>query len=282
MEEILSIITKIEEQKKNKDRCNIYINGEYAFSCNKEIAYRYKLKENSAIKIADIKHALIENNYLSCKDTALNIIERSYKSEKEIREKLQSKGYDEKSIDKSIDFLKSYNYLDDVKYVELYIKEKIKTQGKNKIKYSLLRKGISEEIVKAKLELIDNDIQYTAAEIMAKKKYTLLVKEEKDIRKLYKKLGEFLMRNGYDGDLVKEILAKVVNKDDIKEQNSVTEQVSDINDIALKRYSIIIKSEKDENKIYKKLMDYLLRRGYLYEDIKIIVKDIIKNGGINE
>lgn len=281
MEESLTIVTKIEEQKKNKNRCNVYINGEFSFACSKEIVYKYKLKENCAVKIADIKHALVENNYLNCKETALNIIERSYKSEKEIRDKLQSKGYDIKSIDKSIEFLKSYNYVDDERYAELYIKEKMKTQGKNKIKYSLIKKGLPEELIKSKLEVIGYNNQYDTAKALADKKYSLLIKEENDIRKIYKKLGDTLIRNGFDSEIVNEILDKVVCKEDIIPQNSILQNETDIKDIALKRYNIIIKSEKDEIKIYKKLMDYLLRRGFLYEDIKIIIKDLVNNGGVN-
>lgn len=283
MEESSVIVTKIEEQKKNKERCNIYINGDFAFSCSKEIVFKFKLKENTEILMSEIRQSLIENNFLMCRETALNIIEKSYKSEKEIRDKLQSKGYDLKSIDKSIEFLKSYNYLDDEKYSELYIKEKIKTQGKNKIKYSLIKKGISEETIKSHLELINNDVQYDTARSLAEKKYALLIKEENDIRKIYKKLGEYLIRNGFDSEIVNEVLDKIVDKDNIIQQNSVSQEKCNIKDIALKRYNIIIKSEKDKNKIYKKLSDYLLRRGFLYEDIKIIIKNIINNdGGIDE
>ncbi|WP_416176548.1 hypothetical protein [Clostridium sp.] len=42
-----------------------------------------------------------------------------------------------------------------------------------------------------------------------------------------------------------------------------------------KRYNIIARSENDVNKLKRKLSQYLMRRGYLWEDIKPILKTIL-------
>ena len=41
----MSKITKIEVGKRNKERVNIYIDYEYAFSINMELVYKFGLKE---------------------------------------------------------------------------------------------------------------------------------------------------------------------------------------------------------------------------------------------
>ena len=49
-------------------------------------------------------------------------------------DKLLQKEYDIKTVDRIMEFLKSYSFINDDKYAELYVKEKIRVQGKRKDK----------------------------------------------------------------------------------------------------------------------------------------------------
>ena len=93
-----------------------------------------------------------------------------------------------------------------------------------------------------------------------------------------KNLGDFLVRSGYSFDIVSEVVKNVM-KDIIYETKEKAERTEDDNskimELAQKRYNIIIKSEKDDTKVYKKLSDFLLRKGYNWDDIKHIVKSVV-------
>ena len=84
----MSKITKIEAQKRTKDRVNIYIDESYAFSVSAELVYREGLRKDLEINEEKLKEVVKEDNIIKCKNTALRIVERSYKTEKEIIEKL--------------------------------------------------------------------------------------------------------------------------------------------------------------------------------------------------
>lgn len=272
----MGIITKIEVQKRNKNRVNVYIDNEYSFSCSAELVYSHDLKLKKSVDIDYLKEVVNEDNYLKCKNDALRVIEKTYKSEKELREKLIKKEYEEKIIDRALDFLKEYNFLDDSKYADMYIKDKIKLQGKNKIKYSLIRKGIAEDLIKEKLKAYSGDVELNTALKLAEKKYAILSKNENDSRKLYKKLGDTLLRNGFSGDIASEVLNKVIIHDESKEEKVKAVDEEEVYRAAEKRYNIISKSEKDKRKLYKKLSDYLLRRGYNWDQVKSTVNLLIE------
>lgn len=210
-------ITKIEIQKKNENRVNIYINNVYAFSCSKELIYTYSLSANKNVEMETLNNIIAEDNYIKCKNSALKIIERAYKSEKELFNKLLEKGYDENTIISVIEFLKKYNFIDDIAYTKMYIKDKIKAEGKNKIKFALIKKGIAEEIIKNELENIDEDIQSDTAMAIAEKKLKTLQKNENDNRKLYKKLGDYLLRKGFQWEEIRSILNKLLKEDNFEE-----------------------------------------------------------------
>lgn len=206
-------ITSIETQKRNSERVNIYINEEFAFACYNELVYKENLKKDMIVDLDKLKKIIIEEEFLKCKNSALRIVEKTYKTEKEMKDKLLEKGYEEETIEKTIDFLKEYNFLNDEKFSIMYAKDRSKTEGKNKIKYSLIRKGIDKEIVEATLENIDNDIEEEIAYNLAFKKYKLLVNRENDKYKLNQKLFRFLLGKGYSFDLIKSVINKVTNEE---------------------------------------------------------------------
>lgn len=216
MNMLKNIISSIEVQKKNKNRVNIYVNGEYLLSCSAELVYTQGLKAGREIDIEKLNVIIEEDNYLKCKNDALKTLEKVYKTEKEIKEKLILKGYDEKCIEKVICFLREYKFIDDERFSDMYISEKLKTQGKNKIKFDLLRRGIPVEIVNQKIDMISEcgkDLEASAAYELAKKKYNTIIKSESDSRKTYKKLSEFLVRKGYSWETAKKVVNKILKAD---------------------------------------------------------------------
>lgn len=271
-------VTDIEAQKKNAERVNVYINDEFAFPCSLELVYKYGLQKGKVVQEENLKAIAEEDSFLMGKSYALRCIERTYKSEVQVKDKLIAKGYEEKVIIRVIDFMKSYEFIDDNRYAEAYIKEKMRTSGRNKIKFALSKKGIAENIIQEKLEVLLKSGEKEVALVLGEKKLIQLMKSEKDRNKLYKKLGDFLVRSGYSFDIVSEVVQNVM-KDIIYEPEEKVERTeaddSKLMELARKRYNIIIKSEKDHMKIYKKLSDFLLRKGYKWDEIKNIVKSVL-------
>lgn len=208
-------ITKIESQKKNKDRVNIYLDYKYAFAMNAELVYREDLKVNLEVDEEKFYDLVKKDNFSKCKENSLRIIERSYKTEKEIKEKLIERGYELEEISKVVEFLKEYNFINDELYTKMYIKDRIKRQGKEKIKYVLLRKGIDGDLIEEEFSLIDDNEEKIIAIELATKKYTKLLKSESDSYKLWNKLYRFLVGKGYDYSMVKEVIQEVLHMEDI-------------------------------------------------------------------
>ncbi|OOM09287.1 recombination regulator RecX [Clostridium saccharobutylicum] len=207
-------ITKIEIQKTNKERINLFLDGEYAFSLSLELMYKEGLKVNQEVNINILKALAKKESYIRCKESALRIIERNYKTEKEVRDKLKLKGYEDDDIDSSIEFLKNYNFLNDYNYTKAFIKDKINIQGSQKIKYNLIKKGISKEIVQEQLSSINKDDEKITALNLAKKKLNIIKKSENDEYKISGKLYRFLISKGYGYDIVKEVVKEVMALDD--------------------------------------------------------------------
>lgn len=209
-------ITKIEIQKRNKERINLYLDYEYAFSLSAELVYKEGLKVNAEIDSEKLKVLAEHEGLLRCKESALRIIERSYKTEKEVRDKLKLKGYEDISINKSVEFLKEYNFLNDIKYAKAFISDKLNSSGSQKIKYELTQKGISKDIIDEELSKLNKDNEKDAAFNLAKKKFDIIRKKENDNYKISGKLYRYLLSKGYGYDVISGVVKEVMSVDDFQ------------------------------------------------------------------
>lgn len=201
-------ITKIEQQKNNKERINIYINDEFAFGLMMEIKYKYDLKEGMELDEDYIQKVLKEEELSKAKDQALKFLTYRQRSKKEIINKLKSKGYEEDIIENTLSYLEEYGLVNDVEFAKAFMRDKINLNkfGPTRIKYELYKKGIDDSIIEEVLE--EDDEEYTRALVLAKKKLPSYKKDDK--KAIYRKLGGFLQRKGYSYDCINRVLKELV------------------------------------------------------------------------
>jgi regulatory protein len=83
-------ITKIEYQKKNKERFNIYIDDEYGFAVDISILIKYSLKKGMELDDALIDEILLSEEEISVYNYGISVLSRYFKSEYELRLKMKN------------------------------------------------------------------------------------------------------------------------------------------------------------------------------------------------
>ena len=209
----MAIITKIEVQKKNQDRVNIYVNNEFFIAIYTELVYRFGLKKGIDIDEYKLKALLKDEMYIKAKNKALNVLSKSDQSEKKIREKL-SYDFEESVIDKVISFLKDNNFINDDILAQKIVNTNINLNkcGINKIKQNLYIKGINKNSIDEALGDVDYNIEFENAMYLAKKRYNRIKNEDK--RKIYQKISQHLTYKGFNYDIIKRVLNKILNFDE--------------------------------------------------------------------
>lgn len=213
-------ITDIKTNKRNKERVSIFVEDEFVLACSDELVYKRSLKIGDEIDVTVLKEIAKEDEFVKAKDRAYRYLERTYKTEKEVKDYLSKKEYDDGVIERVILVLREYNLTDDYRYAEIFIKSKIKTNGLRKITFDLERKGISKEIIRDALNetvIEDNSVKEVEEEKcfnIGLKKYNLLKKREDDKFKLKSKLFSFLAGRGYDFDLINSVTEKILSEED--------------------------------------------------------------------
>lgn len=158
---------------------------------------------------------------------ALKYLSRRPRSEKELRDYLlkKKKWHSEQfleiqqaTIEKIVEKLKEQRFLNDEEFTQWWIEQRtrFKKKGWRAIVFELKNKGISEDIIKhqeLKVKSDDRELERDERELAREliqqriKRYQGLSKEE-----LYRKLGGFLARRGFDLDIIRACIDEVLRK----------------------------------------------------------------------
>lgn len=201
-------ITNIEPQK-NKNRVNIFVDDLFAIGIDAELRYKYNLEIGMEVDDDFIKDVISAEDENKAINYALNLLSYRQRSEKEVYLSLKRKGFEENQIKNAIEYCKENNYLDDKLFAESYINDKLNLNkfGTERIKYELIIKGISKEIVD-RLLIVDSEEQYHMAKALAEKRLNTYKNDNKNAT--YRKLSGFLQRKGYSYEIISKVMKEIL------------------------------------------------------------------------
>lgn len=203
----------------NKDAKNVIVhfdNDEVLF-LSVDIFYKSGLKKNDEISDDRFSSLIKENQLFHIKQRAFRYLGRRQHSTSELRIKLKQKRYETELINEVLDDLKKKNFLDDTKFAEMFVEEKMKLKlwGEQKLRSELVKRGIKSEIITDVLaNKISEEEKLNNAMIIASKKYDTLKNRNVDKDVIKRKLFTFLNSRGYNYDLIKEVYDELIIKDD--------------------------------------------------------------------
>lgn len=201
------IVTAITPQKNNAERASIFIDGEFAFGLSMQDVLYFKLKEQQEISEKTYTYIKEQLLYIKAQDAALNYISYQMRTESEVRRKLKTLEYEEDVIERVIDFLLKYKYVDDFKFATAFIRQRKKSnpKGQYALWYELKQKGVAEDVIEKALDEEPLDELDDAIRLLQKKVRNLDIIDEKAT----KRLGAFLQRRGYSYAIIKEAMQRV-------------------------------------------------------------------------
>ena len=194
-------VTKLESQKKNPQRLNVYLNGEFAFGVSR--AAVSWLEEGNELSQQKIKTLQTEDQVEQAFQRALHYLSFRVRSEKEIRLNLQKHQIPENIIDPVLNRLRERSLVDDREFAQQWIdnRNRFHPRGKRALSSELYQKGIPYQIIEETLnDLDENELAYKFARIKVDKLKTL------DKSNFQKKMYGYLSRRGFDYGLSKEVV----------------------------------------------------------------------------
>lgn len=203
---IVPKITDIQEQKRNKNRVNIFIDGEFALGVDKYSAEKNGFKIGMSITKEKMEAVVFDSELEKAKGYLVDYL--LHKSKKEIERRLKEKEYSPRVIEALMDFIERYNVVDDTELARKISNDAlfIKDQGRNKIRQKLKQKGIKEEDIDKAFSNIEFDDEVEAAKKALSKKIDTYKRKAKNDYDYKNKCYAYLYQRGFTGDVIEKAL----------------------------------------------------------------------------
>ena len=218
-------ITALEVQQHNKERVNVFLDGEFAFGLAVLEAARLRKGqyltdgEMGALKSQDV----VEQAY----ERAVRFLGQRPRSASEIRRHLADKDVDKVAIEEAIERLETQGYLDDRAFARYWLanRQQFRPRGTRALRFELREKGVPANVIDEVLADFDSgDAAYQAALDKARRFRGL------DRRAFREKLGSYLTRRGFDYETVREVIDRIITEFEDEGSNAIVPSSTDIDD----------------------------------------------------
>ncbi len=203
-------ITKIERQKRNKERYAIFLDGEFAFGLDGEILALKGLSVGQELSEKEIEELEQEDERKRVKIQAFRYLANRDHSEKELTVKLRRKGFSAAAIAWVLEFLKQYKFVNDRGFADVFAHERLlqKPMGRMLLASELRAKGIAPAIIDEVIRKIYEEYDETELALSAARKKFHSLKNQ-PANKAKKKLADFLLRRGFGWEIVRSVLGEL-------------------------------------------------------------------------
>jgi len=193
-------ISAIKQQVKRTGRVSVYLDGRYSFSLARDQLVQLGLKVGQELKPPEVNRLKTDMAYGKLRDLVYKWLSLRSRSEYEINEYLRKKTDDEDLKKRIVEELKLYNYVDDNKFSEMWIRNRrlLKPVSKYRLRQELLQKRVPQEIIAESLDSAKLDDLAAAKAVIARRGQRYADQQ---------KLMAYLARQGFSYDVIKRALA---------------------------------------------------------------------------
>ncbi len=209
-------ITALKVQRRNPNRVNVYLDGEFAFGLSRIVAAWLNVGQLlSEEKI----HVLQQQETREVAyQRALLLLSYRARSEHEVRQRLGEKGFDPPVVDEVIERLKGERFLGDAEFARHWTENRsqFRPRSRRMLRYELKQKGVSEEHIEKALETAEDEseLAYQAGIRYARR----LAGAEQELFR--KRLAGFLARRGFSYGTIAPVIRRIWSEVQVEEPNT--------------------------------------------------------------
>jgi len=197
-------ITALTAQKRNHQRVNVYLDGEFAFGLSRLVAAW--LRVGQTIGDEKIEQLKAEDGREVAYQQAIKYLAYRPRSQAEVRQHLESQDLPPEAIQEALVRLERNGLLNDRQFAQTWIENRseFRPRGRRALAFELRRLGVSPQVIESSLEGIDeNELAYQAG-LKQVRKYQRL--EWQDFRQ---KMIAFLARRGFSYEVSNPVAARL-------------------------------------------------------------------------
>ncbi len=197
-------ITALTLQKRNRQRVNVFLDGEYAFGLARIVAAWLQVgQEISTEKIAQLR---IEDEREVAYQQALRLIQIRPRTASEIRQNLQRHAVTPENIEYILNRLQDSRLLNDASFAQGWVENRsdLRPRSRRALAYELQQRGVDHQLIEE--TLLDVDDEALAYQAASKRAGRLQNLTWQDFRT---KMFRYLAQRGFDYQVSSQVITRV-------------------------------------------------------------------------
>jgi regulatory protein len=198
-------VTALKAQKRNPNRINVYLDGEFAFGLARIVAAWLSIGQH--LSEEEIDRLKQQDTTEVAFQKALHFLSYRARSETEVQRKLSDQGFEAHVTAEVLERLKRDNLLGDERFARDWVENRstFRPRSKRLLSMELRQKGVAEEEIEKALAETEDDssLAYQSAIKYAGRLASA------DWETFRKRLGSYLMRRGFSYGTIAPVLQQV-------------------------------------------------------------------------
>jgi regulatory protein len=202
-----SQITALRFQQRDKERVNLYLDGEFA--CAIPALEAARLRIGQALDAAELQRLQRAGDAQRAYQRGLQLLSFRPRSTAEVRQTLARAQFSAEAIDQALADLERQGYLNDAEFTRFWVenRQRFRPKGAQALRQELRLHGVAGDVIEPALAALDAEsAAYAAAQPRAVRLRQLALADPPAFRR---KLGDFLSRRGFDYETVRSTLARL-------------------------------------------------------------------------
>ncbi len=190
----------IEIKKEKKGKLLVRTDEVGTFPIYEKEAAAFHLEEGGELSDSEWERLCSEVLAKRVKRRALYLLQQMDRTEAQLRRKLKEGHYPDFLIDEAVDYVKSYHYIDDLRYASSYIRFHQQQKSRRELRQALITRGVPAGLIEQAFEEVYEDTEGELIDrLLAKRGYD----PEKTDAKEKGKIFQYLLRKGFPASEIK-------------------------------------------------------------------------------
>ncbi len=184
----------LEIKTQNKGKLLVRTDEVGTFPIYRKEAEAFSLEEGAELSTAEWERICAEVLTPRAKRRALYLLEQMDRTEAQLRRKLREGHYPDAIVDEAVEYVRSYHYIDDLRYAESYIRFQQEHKSRMQIIQTLRTRGVAADVIDQALETTyESDEGELIRRLLVKRGYDPTTADEKEKSRTF----QYLCRKGF-------------------------------------------------------------------------------------
>ena len=204
-------ITRIEPQKHHPERVNVHVDGEFRLALAQEIVLREGLRVDDALSEGRIRRLEAEDQRWKAREAALHLLSFRARTATELRRRLLRKEFPAEVVDACVADLVERGMVDDSAFAEMFVRDRVRfrPRGKRRLAQELRAKGVDMETATEAIGEVLEREEVSELDLAREAVAKWSRRPGEDPQRARRRLYGFLVRRGFGGDTVRQIMDEV-------------------------------------------------------------------------